>query len=342
MRRALLYEVERFRLESVESPQPQPGEVTVTVEACGICGSDLHMYRGRHPVLKPPLIMGHEFVGTVTALGAGASPLGLGDRVVAMAARGCGACPRCDAGDWNQCTDLLVIGAERPGGLGEEVTLPWDQFVRIPTSISVEEAALIEVAAVAMHATRRYGSIEGKSCLILGAGPIGLTLSRVLVALKAGSVAISDISDARRDLAGAGGIDRVFDLNSPQSQIGFSAAYPDGVDVAFDCAGQEATLQQALRLTRPGGAVVLTAIFERDCLVPMLLLQRAERHVLGVQLYQRSDFESVISMILSEELDLSGIVTHTFPLEKVDEAFRLLLDGRSAAGKVLVQLSHNI
>jgi threonine dehydrogenase-like Zn-dependent dehydrogenase len=148
VQRARLTAVEQIELESLPTTPPGPGEVRVRVDACGVCGSDLHMYRGDHPVLRPPLVMGHEFVGRVVECGPGVERLGPGQRVVAMAGRGCGVCEACREGHSNWCEHLQVIGGHLPGGLAEEVVLPEDQFVPIPDWIPDEQAALIEVAAV--------------------------------------------------------------------------------------------------------------------------------------------------------------------------------------------------
>jgi 2-desacetyl-2-hydroxyethyl bacteriochlorophyllide A dehydrogenase len=336
MRSAVLYEVAQFRIEEVPSRAPGVGEVQIAVEGCGICGSDLHMYRGEHPALKPPLVMGHELVGLVTAVGATVVDFNVGDRVVAMAAQGCGQCDRCLSGNWNQCESLCVIGGQYPGGLSDQVLLPADQVLRIPDGIPLREAVLIEVAAVCMHATRRFGQVRGSSFLILGAGPVGLVLARVLFALGAAHVVLSDVSPGRRRLAGSLSVGEVLNLNETADLTKLRLAHAAGFDGAFDCAGRQATLNQALELTRRGGKVVLVAIFAGDYTVPMLSVQRGERSIVGVQLYQKSDFEEVIALIEAQALSLAGIVTHEFSLSEVATAFDLLLDGTSAAGKVLI------
>jgi L-iditol 2-dehydrogenase len=337
MRSAVLYDVAQFRIEDRPSRTPGAGEVQIAVEGCGICGSDLHMYRGEHPVLKPPLVMGHEIVGRVTAVGATVVDISVGDRVAALAARGCGHCDRCLSGDWNQCESLNVIGAEYPGGLSEQVLLPADQVIRIPEWIPLREAVLIEVAAVCMHAARRFGQVRGSSFLILGAGPVGLVLARVLVALGATDVVLSDVSPGRRRLAESLSVGDVVNLNETADLAHVRSAHPGGFDGAFDCAGRQATLNQALELTRRGGKVVLVAIFAGDYVVPMLSVQRGERSIVGVQLYQKSDFEDVIALIEARTLDLDGLVTHEFALSNVAAAFDLLIDGHSDAGKVLIR-----
>ena len=336
-RRALLSDVRS--VEVVEQPDPAlgPGEVRLEVEACGICGSDLHMYLGHHPVLRPPLQMGHEFAGRVTEVGPGVSSVRPGERVVGMAGRGCGECAACLEGNYNWCERLEIIGGHRPGGLAERAVVPEEQLVRIPDWIPTEQAALIEVAAVGMHTARRYGDVAGRKVLVLGAGPIGVVLCKVLRALGAAWIGVSELSEPRRRLAAAAGADAVLNLGESDEEV--RSVAPLGVDAAFDCAGRQETLVQALRLTRKGGSIVLTAIFPAECTIPMVELQRAERKLIGVQLYHRQDFEDVIALLESKRLDLSGVVTHELPLEEAAEGFRLLATPSSSAGKVLIRIN---
>lgn len=338
MQRALLSAIEQIEIEETPSKAPAAGEARVAIDACGICGSDLHMYDGSHPVLRPPLVMGHEFVGRVMDVGAGVTDLKPGDRVIGMAGRGCGECEACKEGHYNWCEQLKVIGGHIPGALAEELVLPAEQFLAIPEWIPDDQATLIEVGAVGMHTINRYGDVTGKSCLVLGAGPVGLVLVACLKALGAGPVVVSDISAARRELAHARGADIVFDPREEGAEDAIKARFPRGMDVAFDCAGREATLHTALRLTRRGASIILTAIFPAEVTIPMAQVQRAERQLIGVQMYQREDFETTIRLLEEKKLDLSGIVTHELPLQQTAEAFRLLQSADAAAGKVLIRV----
>ena len=173
---------------------------------------------------------------------------------------------------------------------------------------------------------------------VLGAGPVGLVLVACLKALGAGPVVVSDISAARRELAHARGADIVFDPREDGVEDRIKAQFPRGMDVAFDCAGREATLHTALRLTRRGASIVLTAIFPAEVTIPMAQVQRAERQLIGVQMYQREDFETTLRLLEEKKLDLSGIVTHELPLRQTADAFHLLESADAAAGKVLIRV----
>jgi L-iditol 2-dehydrogenase len=338
MQRALLSAIKQIEIEETPSRAPAVGEARVAIAACGICGSDLHMYDGSHPVLRPPLVMGHEFVGHVVDVGQGVTNVKPGDRVIGMAGRGCNRCEACLEGHYNWCEELKVIGGHIPGALAEELVLPSDQFLPIPDWIPDDQATLIEVGAVGMHTIARYGDVAGKSCLVLGAGPVGLVLTACLRAVGAGPVVVSDISPARREMAQTVGADLVINPLEDGAEDSVKARFPRGLEVAFDCAGREASLLSALRLTRRGASILLTAIFPPTVTLPMAQVQRAERQLIGVQMYQQSDFEQVIQLLEEKKLDLSGIVTHELPLSQTAEAFHLLESPDAAAGKVLIRV----
>lgn len=338
MQRALLSDIKKIEIESVPSKAPAAGEARVSIEACGICGSDLHMYDGSHPVLRPPLVMGHEFVGRVMDVGEGVTNVKPGDRVIGMAGRGCTECEACLEGHYNWCEGLKVIGGHIPGALAEELVLPSDQFLTIPEWIPQDQATLIEVGAVGMHTISRYGDVAGKSCLVLGAGPVGLVLTACLRAVGAGPIVVSDISPARREMAQQVGADLVINPLEDGAEDAVKARFPRGMEVAFDCAGREASLLSALRLTRRGASVILTAIFPATVTLPMAQVQRAERKLIGVQMYQEQDFLDVIKLLEEKKLDLSGIVTHELPLSQTADAFHLLESADAAAGKVLIKI----
>ncbi|MGE3272040.1 MAG: zinc-binding dehydrogenase [Chloroflexota bacterium] len=338
MKRALLSAIKQIEIEDTPSTAPAAGEAKVAIEACGICGSDLHMYDGSHPVLRPPLVMGHEFVGHVVDVGAGVTNVKPGDRVIGMAGRGCNECEACLEGHYNWCEQLKVIGGHIPGALAEELVLPSDQFLVIPDWIPDDQATLIEVGAVGMHTIARYGDVTGKSCLVAGAGPVGLVLTACLKAVGAGPIVVSDISPARREMAQTVGADMVINPLEDGAEDSVKAKFPRGLEVAFDCAGREASLLSALRLTRRGASIILTAIFPATVTLPMAQVQRAERQLIGVQMYQRSDFEAVIRLLEEKKLDLSGIVTHELPLSQTADAFHLLESADAAAGKVLIRV----
>ncbi|MFD0658495.1 alcohol dehydrogenase catalytic domain-containing protein [Thermocatellispora tengchongensis] len=212
MRAAVWHGAGDVRVEDVHLAPPGPGEVTIEVAYCGICGSDLHEYAdGPHaiPVAEPhpesgataPLVLGHEFCGTVVRAGDGVTGLAPGDRVAVEPHYRCGRCPRCLAGEYNICRHFGFAGLMGDGGLAERATVPAYMLHRLPESVPLEQAAVFEPAAVALHAVRRAAIRPGETVAVLGLGPIGLLVTLFAVRCGAVRVVAADRSPVRRELA---------------------------------------------------------------------------------------------------------------------------------------------
>lgn len=337
VKQAVLTEPCKFTVIETEPKQPGSKEVLIRTRACGICGSDIHMFEGHHPVLKPPLVMGHEFSGTIEAVGTEVTEFSVGDYVLLIPGQGCGECPACLTGYFNRCRHLKVIGGHIPGGFSEFVTVEARQVLKIPESFPPEEAAMVEVTSVAVHSVERFGNVEGKDVIVYGAGPIGISTLQVLKAFGARTVIVSDVAKGRLDLAKELGADIVLNpLETDIKKFVLENVNQEGIDGAIDCAGQEATLKSALEVTANGARIILTAIFGTNLTIPILLLQRGERELAGVQMYVRKDFETAAKLIAEGKVNAKALITHKFPLAQIQEAFRTAMDRTKPVGKVVV------
>ena len=338
MKRALLHDIGKLRLEDADTPVPEARQVLVEVWACGICGSDLHIFHGDHPVIRPPAVMGHEFCGRVAAVGEQVRRFFPGDVAAGIPGVGCGDCAYCREGFFNRCRDLKVIGGHYPGAFAEYVLVPEDNLVKVPDSFTPIEGAMMESVAVAVHAVHRMGEVAGKTFLVLGAGPIGNLTVQVLKAFGARTVIASDPLEYRRFLAKRMGADEVVDPVREDLETRIRQMLPDedGLDGAFDCAGLEQTLTQALTVTKNGAKIVLTAIFGINPTIPMRLLQRGERQLIGVQMYVKSDFDVAVQLMEAKKVRVLDLVTRSFPLERIDEAFQAASGRSGGEGKIIV------
>src|SRR5688572_26141674 len=195
-------------VEDVPDPAPRPGDLVLRVDACGICGSDLHMADSRQ--LPPGVVFGHEFCGTVVATGSDVAGYREGDRVVGFPLSGCGSCPACLAGVTAKCPRVKLTGAQRPGACAEYVAVSAAESFRLPAQLSDDVGALVEPLAVAHHALERTPREPGEPILVLGAGAVGLAVSLWAQALGASDVVVSGPASHRRALAadvGAVGVD---------------------------------------------------------------------------------------------------------------------------------------
>jgi L-iditol 2-dehydrogenase len=340
MKQAVLTGPKTIEVQETERPSAGPHEVVVKVEVCGICGSDLHMYGGNHPVLRPPLVMGHEFSGYITETGDGVKRFRTGDFVAVIPAVGCGVCEHCREGKFNLCRKREVIGGQHPGGLAEYAKVPEENLILLPPNFTAVQGALVECTAVAVHAVRKVGEISGKSFAVFGAGPIGLLIAQTLKAFGARFVAVSDPIESRRMLAVRLGADLAIDpIGENVEERIAGAECENGVDGAFDAAGLAQTLNQAMNVTKNGGSIVIVAMFGPKVDFAIQALQRTEKTLIGTQMYTREDFELGVRLLDGKRIRVEEMVTHRFPLERTSEAFRLI-DARSRdAGKVIIDMN---
>ncbi|RBM14108.1 hypothetical protein DI005_29975 [Prauserella sp. PE36] len=290
-----------FSTTPAESPRPGVGDVLVRVAETGLCGSDVTMYLGRHPVNRPPLTLGHEFHGELLSAGEGTSARP-GDAVAVFPALSCGECASCRRGATNLCPDMGIIGAQRPGALAGVVTVPAASVLPIDPATPPGLRVLIEPLAVALHAVNRAGPVAGRRCAVLGAGAIGTLVALVLRHRGAEAVHRIDTDGHKLSLVDTG-IARHGDGRPLAEVLGGEHGE---LDVVLDCVGSAELAGQSLGAVRPGGTVVLVGVQHGAFSLDGVALQRGERAVLGVQLYVLADFTEAMRLLAGEPL-FSGL-----------------------------------
>lgn len=329
----------------MEAPSPDEGEVLVEVAACGICGSDLAEYL-HGPRYDDddylPYLMGHEIGGTVVAAGEGAD-VETGTEVVVNPLVACGECWCCEEANYNLCRDLTVVGAQRPGGYAERVAVPAGNVVPLPDGVSPELAAVAEPLAVAFHAVLQSPLRTGQSVGVVGTGPIGLGVVQLADAAGAGPIYASGHREARRALARECGADVVIDPRETDPIERIRADTDGGVDVAFEMAGRESALNDAIRAAKPGGHTTLVGVFEGETEIDPMDLVNHERTVNASAAYQTGplasrEFGAVLRKFASGEVDPELLVTSRIDIDDiVEDGFEALADGEGEEVKVLVR-----
>jgi 2-desacetyl-2-hydroxyethyl bacteriochlorophyllide A dehydrogenase len=323
-------------LRPVEAPAP--GEVLVRVRECGICGSDIKLYSGKHPTVKPPMVLGHEFHGSVEAADVRAGSLEPGTDVAVFPPRGCGRCYACARGLPHLCPDMQFIGGEHQGGLSELVAVPAENVLPIDASVPDGRRVFIEPLAVGVHAVSRAGVAPGDQAVIIGAGAIGLFTALALRHRGVARIVLADRSGERLELARRLGLgDTINTLEDSLRDFVRESVRPEGVDVAFDCVGLEATAAEALAVTCKGGRTVLVGLMPSALSVDGVLLQRGERALIGVQQYKRDDFGTAMAILAAGALPASEAITRTYRLDQVAAALAELEQGPTDVLKFVVR-----
>jgi (R,R)-butanediol dehydrogenase/meso-butanediol dehydrogenase/diacetyl reductase len=313
------------RVEDVPEPGPPPsGMVTIAVNACGICGTDVSEYlrgpilirRRPHPLTgqAAPVTLGHEFVGRIAAAADGEPELLPGQRVVVDACWRCQRCPFCLRGDYHLCLQGGSIGLHSDGGLAPMVQVPSYTVVPVPDSVSDTAAALTEPLAVGLHASDRAGVSVGAVTVVVGFGPVGAA-SAIFSQLAGARVLVVEALAGRRDVAARLGFDEVLDperLDVRREVRGRTQGL--GADAAFDCTGRQSLLPLSLELIRRGGTVVLTGLGEPPAPVDTNRIVLFERRIVG-SLGYRHDLPRVVELLASGVVPAEDLVTDEIPLE---------------------------
>ncbi len=325
---------EKIEVKDAPVPAPGAGEVLLRVRACGICGSDLHFYRGELPAL-PTVSPGHEFAGEVAEVGEGVQGFAPGQRVLVEPIRSCRECAYCRTGSYQLCPKRVLLGTFVSGGLAEYVAVPAYTLYALPDGLDFELAALVEPLAVAVHGLHLVDLSFGERVVILGSGSIGVMVALAARALGASEVIATYRYDHQAEAALAAGATRAVPADEAS---GLAAEKPDVVVEAVG--GHADTLSQAIGMLRPGGRVSVLGLFTAPVQVHALPLMLNEVRVTGGITYcrpgQHSDFDVALRIIGADPERARGIISHRFPLKDADEAFRAAADKSTASVKVQV------
>lgn len=346
MRAAAWMAPEDLQLVERDEPTAAAGQAVVDVAACGVCGSDLHSFR-HGLVVKPGNVLGHEFCGRVIDA-PGVEGLATGDRVAVRPLIPCGECGQCLAGEPQLCSGPhdTDIGYGSPGAFAERVLVPravvGETVFRLPDAVDDAGGALVEPLAVGLHAVTLARAGPDDVVLVLGAGTIGLAVTRLLRLAGVGTLVVAELSPLRRGQATLLGADRVVDpsvedVTRVVRGITGPGAYGLGAraDVIVECAGAQPALATALKAVRQGGTIVLAGIYGREIGVRMDRVVEKELRIQGTVAY-RDEFPLVIEHLASGALDAGQFVSHTFGLDEITEAFLTQADATRSL-KVLVR-----
>ncbi len=328
--------------ETVDFIQRELGEVAadeviVQVKASAICGSDLHIYKGKHPSVSLPATIGHEFSGDVVAVGSGMKDIALGRRVTVEPCIVCGVCDACRHGDYGYCEQISFTYRNGDGAMADYVKVKAPYVYPLPEYLSYEAGALIEPLSVATHAVRRADIRLGENVLVIGAGTIGILVAALCRASGAGEVVVVDYSEPCLRLAAEMGATRTVNPAAGQSveDVVRVVTGGTGMDKSIECVGRESTFNQAMECLRRGGLATIVGIFEEpNITINAMRFINYEVRVQGAQGYC---WDFPIALKMAREIDLEKLVTHTFPLEKLDVALETCFDRTAGSVKVLLK-----
>jgi len=336
--KALVYEGGwQMPLRDIEVPTPGSNDVIISVQSVGICGSDVHGFMGTTGRRKPPVVMGHEFSGVITAAGANVTDYQIGDRVIAQPLLVCGTCDNCKAGLWNICVNRSGLGMNLNGAYAESVCVPQQMLYRLPDGMSWEQGAMVEPLAVALHAVNRTPIKLMDSVVIIGAGTIGL-LTLVAAKLRgAGLVIVTDLSPHRLEMARKLGADVVVNVKDQNPlEVVQQHTNGSGVDAVIEAVGVTATVQQSLAVVRTGGHVTWVGNSQPEVELNMQQVVTREVTIAGVYGFN-IEFGRSIEAIRNGRIDIAPLIEKTAPLEDGSQLFHDLASGELDAIKIILK-----
>ncbi|TKH44680.1 butanediol dehydrogenase [Paenibacillus terrae] len=344
MKAAVIYGTKDVRVEEVQEPGIQPGKVKVKVEWAGICGSDLHAYHHGvgvsetpHPLTKRglPLVLGHEFAGVVTEVGEGVAHLLPGDRVAVEPIVYSQDDYYVQQGKYNLANNFGFLGLQGDGGFAEFALVEAHQAHKLPDSVSLEEGALIEPTAVAVHAVRESQLKIGNSVVVFGAGPIGILT--IIAAKSAGAAEIIavDISSERLEKALEVGATVVINSANEDVTAQILSLHEYGVDIAYEAAGVQATFTSGLEVLKKGGQLVVVAAYAKPVTLDVNSILIKEVSI-RTSIAYRHIFPEVIAMIAAGRLDIKKVITQKITLDRIVEDGLELLISDKRQSKILI------
>jgi L-iditol 2-dehydrogenase len=334
-------------IEIRQEPEPtidQPESVLLRIDRVGVCGSDVHYFsEGRigDQILEFPATLGHECAGTVVEVGPGVERLQPGDRVAVDPAIVCGECDQCQAGRSNTCRQLQFLGCpgQAPGAVADRLIVPADNCLRIPDSMTLEQAVLVEPLSIGLHAVRLGRVFPEAKIAVLGAGPIGLSVLLCAKAIAPVRAYVIEPIPQRLAVARQCGADWTGNPRQEDPVAAIAQHEPLGLNLVFECSGDPACINQAMQLLAPGGRLVLVGIpGDTEVRFDIHTMRRKELTFVNVR-RQEGCVAPVIRLMDEGKLNADAMLTHHFPLEQIQEAFELVADYRDGVIKAIVDLS---
>ncbi|MGW1498224.1 zinc-dependent alcohol dehydrogenase [Streptomyces mirabilis] len=318
-----------------EPSSPGPGEVELAPAFVGICGTDLHIFHGDMDArVAAPAVLGHEMSGRVVRVGPGVEGWRPGDAVTVMPLRWDDTCPACRAGHQHICQHLDFIGIDSPGAMQQRWTVPASTLIRLPESLALDRAALVEPTAVAVHDVGRAAVREGEKVVVVGGGPVGILIA--LVARAVGSdVRVVELSAHRRLLAEELGLTAWNPADDDVPELVRQWTGEAGADVAFEVSGAAGGVDTAVDVLGVRGRLCLVAIHPRPREVNLHRFFWRELTLIGARLYERGDFEKAVALVADGTIAVGRLISKVVPLTEAPAAFEAL-EGGGDVMKILV------
>ena len=330
----------KIEFQEISIPKLNENEVLVKIMRIGVCGSDIHVYRGEHPYTRYPITQGHEVSGKIEKIGSKVQGFKLNDKVTIQPQVVCGRCYQCTHGNYHICDDLKVMGFQTTGAASEFFAVNSEKLIKLPSEMTYEEGAMIEPCAVGVHAVLKGGDVSDFNVLVLGAGPIGNLIAQTAKALGARSVMITDLSDYRLGIAEEVGIDFTINpLKQTLSEEIFKSFGPHKADLIIECVGVNETIETAIDIARKGTDIIVVGVFGDNPSINLGFIQDRELRLIGNLMYQTEDYIKAIELIQSKKINLKPLMSTHFPFKDYIKAYEYIEKKKDKVLKVFIDVN---
>lgn len=314
-----------------------PNEVLLAIQRIGICGSDIHVYHGKHPFTPYPVIQGHEYSGIVKKVGSNVTKVVVGSKATARPQLVCGKCGPCLRGDYNVCQNLKVQGFQAPGCAQDYFIVDEERVVAFPEHMSFDEGAFIEPASVGAHSTRRVADLRGKNVVVAGAGTIGNLIAQFAKARGAAKVMITDLSDFRLSIAKKCGIEYTVNVSKESFGDALQRVFGDkGFQVGFEAVGVQPTMDSLVDNIEKGGEIVVAGVFETPPAINMAFVGEHELKLIGTMMYKHEDYLEAVNMLSAKKILVEPLITNHFPFDEYLNAYKFIDEQKDKTLKVII------
>ncbi len=334
-----------YKMSMKQVPIPEPGDEQVRIKVCkvGVCGSDPTIYKGLHPYVTYPVVMGHEISGIIDSVGSQVPKSRIGQRVTIIPHIVCGRCDACKHGIYNFCEELKCTGAEADGAHCDYFCIDSCMAIEIPENMSLEDAALVEPACVAYHGAKRGQLQPDDNVLVVGAGPIGIFCMQSCIALGAKKVIIADMDETRLAIAEKLGATGTINITKEDLKDGLKrlVGSEKQIDVFYDCVGEKGqVLNNILGIDRRGSRIVVVGVLQNEYIIPLLPdFVQHELSLFGTTMYIPQDYRDVIALMGEGKIRTEGMISHHFSLEEVPSVLDMIVNKKEKTFKVIIDVN---
>ncbi|MGF1734466.1 zinc-binding alcohol dehydrogenase family protein [Photobacterium satsumensis] len=318
-------DVNQLEYEQTTLAECKPHEVQLTVEQVGICGSDLHAFKGKQPMFDYPKIMGHEVCATISDVGAEISSFAKGQRVTVIPYKHCGKCQACTQLKTNCCESLSVLGVHENGAMAKSFNLDHTYVIPVPDSLSKQQIVTIEPYAISAHAVRRAQLADNETVLVIGAGTIGIAAADICLAYGH-NVVIADIDSDRLQLAGSRFSLPTIQIGEPSSDQEIRRLLNGSPNVIIDATGHEKSMNDQIENVSVGGKVIFVGLHKGDVSFKDISFHKKEVTLFASRAATKDDFNEVIRLLVEQKIDTAKIISKTIPFTNVSSEFNSLYD----------------